>query len=279
MSSHRWKRFFVDSGLPSEISDNYAVIFTENRIRFDMLDELNKEILYDIGIKKIGDVIAILRHAKEVHSNSCREKVFAHGNDNIDDTNITKADSTISNESLKKPNSKTNTVTQFQRVVISNKMDNVAVANPIRKRPETKIIRQITAPTTVTINRKRIIAPEDEPTNKMFKGNNVTSSLVRNRIDSQNRLSRFSKEIQTAISSNATSSSSPVTTRTINTEELPIKARLSVNSGLAKRKIIINRTIGNKSDIKQRLGTSIKGKRTTINPKEKSKHFFYSQID
>lgn len=48
----RWEKFFVDSGLPAEVCENYAVIFSENRIKFDMLDMLDKEILKDMGIKR-----------------------------------------------------------------------------------------------------------------------------------------------------------------------------------------------------------------------------------
>lgn len=71
MSFQKWKEFFQESGLPDNISENYAGLFIDNRIRFDMLEELNKEILHDMGIRKMGDVISVLRHAK----NACKEKL------------------------------------------------------------------------------------------------------------------------------------------------------------------------------------------------------------
>lgn len=37
-----------------------------------MLPDLNKEYLKDMGISLLGDVIAILKHAKHVHENNVR---------------------------------------------------------------------------------------------------------------------------------------------------------------------------------------------------------------
>lgn len=41
-----------------------------------MLIDLNKEYLKDMGITVLGDVIGILKHAKEVHSQNARDKVL-----------------------------------------------------------------------------------------------------------------------------------------------------------------------------------------------------------
>lgn len=251
MSSHRWKKFFIESGLPGEVADNYAVIFTENRIRFDMLDEINKEILYDMNIRKLGDVIAILRHAKEVHINSHKERLFAHDSD---EKNVSKAaDSTISNDdSLKSTFSPTS---QFRRIVVGK--TNITNRGNNSKLPP---VRQVTGldQNTIKVTRKRILAPGEEPPaqDKHFKPLS-SDPVVRNRIDNQNRLSRFSKEIQSAIRSNSPSETEAVTTS--------VKARLALpntsTSQPSGRKLTINRNFGDKKSFQNRIGgSSIKGK-------------------
>lgn len=71
-----WVSFFTSAGIPSDVAATYALTFTENRIQNDMLLDLNKEYLRDMGISRMGDVIAILRHAKQVHENIARDRVL-----------------------------------------------------------------------------------------------------------------------------------------------------------------------------------------------------------
>lgn len=72
-----WVSFFTAAGIPSDVSATYALTFTENRIQNDMLLDLNKEYLRDMGISRMGDVIAILRHAKQVHESTARDRVLS----------------------------------------------------------------------------------------------------------------------------------------------------------------------------------------------------------
>lgn len=285
MSSVRWRRFFVESGLPSDVCDNYAVIFSENRIRFDMLEELNKEILYDMGIKKLGDIISIIRHAKEVHSSYYKEKVFATDEVNDDqkqiDTarpskyHIKAADSTISNEKLKSGNN----VMESRRIIIgsdsqiASSIQTSTVANtsnskirrsaPIREPIVIRDVSGLTGEHNLTIKRKRVEPPEAFKTNlntKMLKNDFTPSSkIVRNRVDAQSRLSNFSKEIQKAIISNKNTPS------TVVSDTVPVKSRLelkpadsttiTIRGNKLERKNVKAR-LGSVRTVKDRLGKS-----------------------
>ncbi|GFW26359.1 uncharacterized protein C19orf47 homolog [Trichonephila clavipes] len=68
MDTSQWIQFFRKAGLPPNVAANYALIFYDNRIQVDMLLDLSKEYLYDMDIKVMGDVIAILKYAKQFHN-------------------------------------------------------------------------------------------------------------------------------------------------------------------------------------------------------------------
>ncbi|XP_055684361.1 uncharacterized protein C19orf47 homolog [Lutzomyia longipalpis] len=76
-SAATWVKFFAAAGIPSNVSASYAHAFVENRMQMNMLMDLNKEYLREMGITPMGDIIAILRHAKVVHDQNTREKVLA----------------------------------------------------------------------------------------------------------------------------------------------------------------------------------------------------------
>lgn len=76
-SSTDWNAFFLKAGIPSRYAAKYAVIFNDHRIQDDMLKDLSKEILYDMGIKTMGDVIAIMRHANEVDEEKSRNRILS----------------------------------------------------------------------------------------------------------------------------------------------------------------------------------------------------------
>ncbi|KAL4090948.1 hypothetical protein QTP88_025705 [Uroleucon formosanum] len=81
-----WIKFFSDAGIPSFASSKYATIFYENRIQSNMLMDLDKDILKEMGITVVGDIIAILKHAKDVY----REGFYDSYNSNAVESLITK---------------------------------------------------------------------------------------------------------------------------------------------------------------------------------------------
>ncbi|XP_020563909.1 uncharacterized protein C19orf47 homolog isoform X4 [Oryzias latipes] len=62
-----WIQFFKDAGIPASLAVTYAVSFVDHRIQKNMLMDLSKDIMMDLGITVIGDIIAILKHAKQVY--------------------------------------------------------------------------------------------------------------------------------------------------------------------------------------------------------------------
>ena len=67
-SKSEWNDFFLNAKIPNDVAPLYAENFCKNRMSFDMLADLTKDYLRDLDITVIGDIISILKHAKDVQS-------------------------------------------------------------------------------------------------------------------------------------------------------------------------------------------------------------------
>lgn len=76
-----WVRFFRNAGFPQDVATKHAVVFSNNRIKPDMLPDLDKPSLKDMGITLMGDMIAILRYAKKVVEDTTCEKFLVDTED------------------------------------------------------------------------------------------------------------------------------------------------------------------------------------------------------
>eukprot|EP01147_Barroeca_monosierra_P006730 gene6730-363_t len=59
-----WLKFFESCSIPSDIAQMYTEVFMDHHMKSDMLGDLTKEILQDLGIVSIGHILRIQKRAK-----------------------------------------------------------------------------------------------------------------------------------------------------------------------------------------------------------------------
>ncbi|XP_043252353.1 uncharacterized protein C19orf47 homolog [Colletes gigas] len=78
-----WVKFFKGAGFPQDVATKHAVVFSNNRIKPDMLPDLDKPSLKEMGITLMGDMIAILRYAKKVVEDTTCERFLVDTEDSF----------------------------------------------------------------------------------------------------------------------------------------------------------------------------------------------------
>ncbi|XP_026805058.1 uncharacterized protein C19orf47 [Rhopalosiphum maidis] len=157
-----WIKFFTDAGIPSFASSKYATIFYENRIQSNMLMDLDKDILKEMGITVIGDIIAILKHAKDVY----REGFYDSYSTNTMESLVTKK---IQNETNENSPQKKKIVTNKVKKIVTKKVkvsseseeDEEALLKVVKK----KIPSQLSNNSTKVVTRK--VVPKSKTTIKI----------------------------------------------------------------------------------------------------------------
>ena len=67
MALNEWKNFMIDAGLSEETAAKYAATLVSNDMIPATAEQLDRDILDEMGIKSIGHALAILKHAKKHH--------------------------------------------------------------------------------------------------------------------------------------------------------------------------------------------------------------------
>ncbi|XP_055943630.1 uncharacterized protein C19orf47 homolog [Argiope bruennichi] len=193
MDTSQWIQFFRKAGLPSNVAANYAIIFFDNRIQVDMLLDLSKEYLYDMGIKVMGDVIAILKYAKEFHNQLAKERMIGHtatvSKNTVAERMVGRYTRPVVPSPVRSPVGQSERVVQNRSTIISLKRK-PAEESPVKKvrrvPPEEEGAYKIKMPLGITEKTRKILQQQQGSKRSVFArlGDSAVSSSTDSKVTS-----------------------------------------------------------------------------------------------
>lgn len=158
-----WNEFFLAAGIPAGVAREYAPTFAQHRVRLDMLKDINKEILLDLGIKAMGDIIAVLRHAKVVSMQNELAEINNAANE-IVDVNTTVAATKINHRLSTTTKSNQNSAKQSGPVKMQSRISQASGA--------------LASTTATTASNKRIHKQSSAPSKRLRPEQNLPEKTL-----------------------------------------------------------------------------------------------------
>ncbi|XP_044588422.1 uncharacterized protein C19orf47 isoform X2 [Cotesia glomerata] len=154
------------AGFPLDVATKHAVVFSNNRIKPDMLPDLDKPSLKEMGIVLMGDMIAILRYAKKVSEEMTCERFLVDSVDPTLSLNNKNPDNNLSKINKINPTKSTvvkklpSKVTNVSKIADSSKTKSQVVAkNNLKVKPNIVV----TGLKKKTVGSTRVVAPIKKP--------------------------------------------------------------------------------------------------------------------
>ncbi|XP_011158186.1 uncharacterized protein C19orf47 isoform X1 [Solenopsis invicta] len=142
-----WVKFFKGAGFPQDVATRHAVVFSNNRIKPDMLPDLDKPSLKEMGITLMGDMIAILRYAKKVVEETTCERFLVDSEDSLPTPKVSvkpavkKVVKEVGNKTTVLTTSKTDSVKKIVKPLSTTKKV-VTIRKPISTSATTNAVNQ-----------------------------------------------------------------------------------------------------------------------------------------
>lgn len=164
-----WVKFFKGAGFPQDVATKHAVVFSNNRIKPDMLPDLDKPSLKEMGITLMGDMIAILRYAKKVVEEAACERFLVDSEDSSGPTKV-----------VSKPVAKKVIAKLPNKPTVSKVKAESVIAKKIVKSPSTTVTKNVTVKKPVctgnTLASERVNQKQQSVLKRKLEDNDYDSS-------------------------------------------------------------------------------------------------------